>query len=715
MSIRIIDENPVSEEEQKKWFENPTSTNKDGSSRIRFLDEDPLTPEEKKKWGIPEDADMMPLGEPQEPDFLHTPVNLSQPLIPSLEETQEKTLRKSAKAGVFPEEKLSPGEKIASGALAVGRIPLAAATGALGFPIINSLIRKAEPEISRMADTQTGAFAEGALNTVTVGASDALARSRGVPLRGRESSSGLAPDARMVGEWTGLAVPAGTVLRPEIGAGKTIARSAITGGIYGGGGKTFEELQKDEPDIKQALQEGAKAGAQTALIAPLIPIGFQRLLPKAQEAALKQANKILADIGKVASKDANKQERLLSGQYSEVLPEISNFFKKGSGTEGFLEASSKALKERAKTFVPLVENASPFAFRKENLLPEIERRLSQDLPEPASRASAIQKVSNFIENASPENVLKFNSQLNDDLIRFYKSATPEASADVAFAKKAVRDTFSDIIRNTISESGADPSVYSKYGMIHELTDLIGDNFRKESVSHLGTMGKGVLSRLKESDSSLLTPRGLIIGTGKAFAPVLGGEPKRINNQVNRMMKSFTPSKVLSDQERQTLIQGAKTRRADLDKIADFEQTLNRAREENLSMAASEKELQGELSKLMKESVSIEEASRIGKELEKAYPQAIKEELKTIRGRQTPSLLEDYYFTLNTSEDPTAVARIEAELQRRLGYKKYSKDFQEIREALNIPQPLPGFNLPRKRELEISEQMPTLNIQPPQIP
>lgn len=87
-----------------------------------------------------------------------------------------------------------------------------------------------------------------------------------------------------------------------------------------------------------------------------------------------------------------------------------------------------------------------------------------------------------------------------------------------------------------------------------------------------------------------------------------------------------------------------------------------------------------------------------KEVSKQYGPAVRGAIKDIRQLDSGEVLSEIWHNRNTKNDPLLETRYANELTRRLGAKKYSKDWPEIRDALGLPEPTEGMDLPRKREM-----------------
>lgn len=476
----------------------------------------------------------------------------------------------------------------------------------------------------------------------------------------------------------------------------------------------LNELAAKQPVVPNIIGEANIPFAEALPLATMVPgaVGLAGKGINAAKAAssakvIPRVTNKLADVGKFTSEKPLVQQRLLNHEYANALQDVAPNIKPKSGAKGFFEATDKTLSQSAETFRPLIENASPFTFTAENILPQVELKLSRDVTTQAGRQNVLPKIQHYLDELNSKTALNTTRELGADITRYYSSAAPEASADLIFAKKALRDALSDNIKLTLDQAGADPAIYSKYGLLDELKDIVGDNFRKESVSHSATLGKGLPTRIKEGlNAPMTSPRGVVVATGKALEPFTGGEPARINRQINSIFKDIKPSQLMTSEERQSLISSAKERRANLDKVSEFNKALQDAESERIASAASTDEVQEFLSRQYKEDVSKKFAIDLQKDLQKTYPKAISEELKSIRSAESPTLLEDYYYSLNNYKPglEQSISRMETELRRRLGFKKYSKNFPEIRDALKIPKPRSSSNQPSKREVTLEEMI-----------
>lgn len=164
--------------------------------------------------------------------------------------------------------------------------------------------------------------AQGALRTVTAGASDALAhRGFGVNLNDPNASKNVSPYSDTIGEDLGLGIPLG----PIATAGKGILNAAKTGAklgaVYGGVGGGSEAL-KNDATLPEAATQAAEGAALGTVAGAGLGAGAARLTQPVKNVLdqSKQAEKLFFEVlGPGATKE---QVSSLKGNLNLALPTL---------------------------------------------------------------------------------------------------------------------------------------------------------------------------------------------------------------------------------------------------------------------------------------------------------------------------------------------------------------------------------------------------------
>lgn len=265
------------------------------------------------------------------------------------------------------------------------------------------------------------------------------------------------------------------------------------------------------------------------------------------------ANKTLSTLTKFSASEINKISKLNEGKYAELLPDIKADFKKGSGVDGFLNATEGLVNESSRVYKPIVRSADSGTYlNRESLIQQIDSQLTRDVPNPIKRAEALKTLESDLKTISTENLIDYARDKNREVNAYYKN--PDINrADSFFAAKAARDVYSAIIKQILVDKNVDPSLYSRTGNLMEISDEIGGNYSIEVYKQAQLEGKPFLKNLTEGTSGAGTIKGGVVkGLKSAAAPYFGGEPKFFNDQINRMFSQVKkgPSKTLSERLQQ---------------------------------------------------------------------------------------------------------------------------------------------------------------------
>ena len=575
---------------------------------------------------------------------------------------------------------------------------------------------------------------------------------------GRERLAEANPMQAASGQLGSMAIPSVAVTQ-KLSKAPTALRlfeeGAQTGGIIGGSSQLSEAISEGASpgETLERTAEGTLVGTATGAGLGAIP----SVTKKSTNIILNRKQtpqRILADLVEAEKATKNVLDNWQSGRYEEATQLLKSEHK-GSGVNGLLDASESSLNKIADTVNPVVKTADAQVYlNKDDLISDVESRLSKTIAEPEARAAALEKVRRYINNVNPKNLVELSKNLNSDLGKYYRNKRPNEASDIIEAEKAVRDVFSGRIHRILQDNNVDSSIYSQSGAIAELQDVIGGRYRKESAAKEAVLGRGFWNTLLKQDPGI-TKTSLLQKTKTALTEFFGrGEAGRLDSQVDKLFKrtkTSRPIQELSEQERSLLLQ------------RDMEnQQRQQVQAERESLSASPEELREggaatqSLSQMEKEYQSRLEAEALRKEVENQFPSAeefvqrekaigtpddvdeylqqqsklesdlkrsaqkarleremtsgaeesgslegmaiSRDRLKKIKSSNTEDILSDAWNNFNKGRDATLEI---TELQRRRESTQYKENWPEIDDALKqagIPTPVQGSDLPRKREI-----------------
>lgn len=331
----------------------------------------------------------------------------------------------------------------------------------------------------------------------------------------------------------------------------------VRGGGEAGEGKVPEAGMGTLPEFltniigQDQLPALSEAGSQMATLeTPLTALGALGLtkIPSATRRMAGRPHSMLGGALKLSDADIDKRARFNSGMYTRLLPEIKTNYRgpiksaltNTGATDAFLEAGSKALKERGEVFAPTIKEADAAKYfgDKNAILSQWDQRLAESVSTPEIRARLLADkdlVAN-LNSLTPENLLQRAHELNNDLVNFYKKPNPQMSPDAVLSKEALRDTYSGLVKTILDDAGIDPRVYSEYGAIREMTDQIGKNNSLNIYKQEVLKGDGSAKKFIASTSA----QKLFGGVEALIAPFTGGEVAALNKKVNTFMRD-TPA------------------------------------------------------------------------------------------------------------------------------------------------------------------------------
>lgn len=271
--------------------------------------------------------------------------------LPPKSSAPQSPLSKSKESGIFPEENLTTAESVLGG---LKNVVMPGAT--IGEYLSNLITGKAPSQIQRAAELQGGAAASGALNTLTAGISDAIAKKAGVPITGREASGTLAPISTSIGEIGGAFIPIGGAAAPSTAA-QALRQGATIGGTYGAGGGIAQSIENpDQSSLENVIKGGLSGAALGSVLSPLGYAATNKLAPALEESALNKIKEGLLRGG------GSKPEKVAA---EKIAPKILDrpFSETAALTSGQLEEKSALAKQAAgeaiDAFGQLKGNANP--------------------------------------------------------------------------------------------------------------------------------------------------------------------------------------------------------------------------------------------------------------------------------------------------------------------------------------------------------------------
>lgn len=380
------------------------------------------------------------------------------------------------------------------------------------------------------------AFSRGALNSILAGTPEAGAKLAGFnPQNDPNSPEFTDPNAFATGETIGSALPLGRIASVGKGLWAATKEGMRLGGVYGTGQGVSKEAKEETPEIKDALTSGASEGGKGVVLGGAIPVvagGLTRLIPTKQN--------ILDDLLKLNPSEKGKMQRSASGGYVQAAETVSPFLKKGDGVPEFIEASSKALDKAADTFKPIIEKSDPAYVHPDTLFSKIDDALKDKIPNPETRQQILMSsdLLSDLTHITPQNFLKYASKINKEISQIYKNPSAPIKAEDLLAKEAIRDVYGETIRKILEDAGQDPSVYSGYGAIKEMSSQIGNNFLTESYKLSATSGRSPLNNVMSGLESGPGGFNLSKAIQQPIAAITGGEKARMNSQTNKLIENF---------------------------------------------------------------------------------------------------------------------------------------------------------------------------------
>lgn len=462
------------------------------------------------------------------------------------------------------------------------------------------------------------------------------------------------------------------------------------------------------------------------------------------------------------------QDRLSEGAFEPAIQDIARV-KTEKGVAG-TEKAVKALNNETFEIVDPLVKATPLEsplFEAESVIARTRDNLSSRISTPAIAERALGPVvRDYLRGLTSDNIIGRYKDISNKLTSFWKSPDQAKFADRIKALEATRETLSENIKTILEEKGVDPQIWSKHGLINEFGDKVVKNYTEELTAFRSKKGEGITGKGGAEASDIMS-RIPLVGTGVRALGNLkerftGGVPELLNKRIDQLLSKTTPSKApLSVGEKDLLLQGAleqiiknqdklKSQRsrqelleregatpAELAEGGEAAKTLSQMEKEFQSrlvadplkegiqeqfpsaeqtilsqieakqLGASPKEIQDYLLQQIRESNTQQAIQEVVPEISSAAREVRKISKSEITSRPTGDLLSDFYYLLNRASDPRTLQRLQNEFQRRLGLKKYVNDRPELRDALGIPEPQPSSNLPRARELELSESIEDL--------
>lgn len=358
---------------------------------------------------------------------------------------------------------------------------------------------------------------------------------------------------------TGLSKEAEKTLRKEQLRGVR-REGARVGAAFGAASGLSEKIrEKDIKDIElgEALESTLKGGAIGGTVGFAIPASAQAVSKLSN--LRKTVDDRIADIAKVSSAKGAFVDKFNKGSFSTVVPDIAAKFKAGTGHVGLQEARESLLNESIDLIKPIVKGADPTSplFDQTTMLSRIHQRASSEIPSEEARNRSINAVMRDYGDVNPENLTEYTGDIGKKLVALYASPDKGRFSDRIHALEAVRDVFSGSVKTILDQSNVDPAIWSRYGLINELGERIADNYGDEVSKLRQLRGEGIAGGRGVAESSLIPGVGAVKRSTKRAGDIMGGgEPERLDKQINEMFRKVKPQVPFTDEQRKALIKQA---------------------------------------------------------------------------------------------------------------------------------------------------------------
>lgn len=550
------------------------------------------------------------------------------------------------------------------------------------------------------------ALARGGLESITAGLAPAVAEElTGTSQLDPNSPEFQNPYLFATGEFLGGLVPLGKVAKgagvlkkgaQELseGAAKALRKEQLrgirregarVGTAFGAGTGLSEKIrEKDIKDIElqEALESTIKGGAIGGTVGFAIPASAQAVSKLSN--LRKTVDDRIADIAKVSTAKGAFVDKFNKGSFSTVVPDIAAKFKAGTGHVGLQEARESLLNESIDLIKPLVKGADPTSplFDQTTMLSRIHQRASSEIPSEEARNRSINAVMRDYGDVNPNNLTEYTGDIGKKLVALYASPDKGRFSDRIHALEAVRDVFSGSVKTILDQSNVDPAIWSRYGLINELGERIADNYGDEVAKLSQLRGEGVTGGRGGADPSLIQKIpgiGVLTRAAKRAGDIVkGGEPERLDKQINEMFRKVKPQVPFTDAQRKALIKQAVDNRETnrLRGIVRSEQ--DRLNKELREGAATPEELREggaaavTLSEMEKSFQSRIEADGLNKALMDVFPEVnkteraiIERELQSATPKETRDIMSQLLNEQFQIQEQGAMTRISKDFDRVL--------------------------------------------------
>lgn len=532
---------------------------------------------------------------------------------------------------------------------------------------------------------------------------------------GSQALKERAPEAAIAGGTIGQLVPSkliGGALTSAAPLSQRFLRGTGIGSGIGAlvtGSGVIEEGGLDT-NLRTLLERTVAGGVLGGVLGGTIPAGqaVVRQISKVAKRLPQTEDDILHFITDAPSSPKDFKPKLTSGDFDEVLPDLAAQ-KTGSGLPGVIDANTK-LNQEAISFVdPLVKGhpAESLVFNEENIISQARQKLTSsnpnyNIPSEELRNTALDQVRLVIKDINSENYTDTATYANNRLTDLYKSLEPEKYGDQKKALRAIRDVLGDGVKTIIKDRGADPTVWSQYGLRNQLVDRISDVHDAANLAYKTSRGEGLLGKQGVEPTDIIhkipfVSSGVRISKN-LMERVTGGQPEFLNKRIDQLFNKIKPSTApitgVTPSQRSLLLEGSAEQRSS--NLAQQKAIQDRAKV-LADQGATPAEVNAYLNE-QNQGLSLSQA--IQESIPKSMAiqrQSVKQFEAAVKARPTDEVLGDMIHFRNKGEFGYS-SMLERELERRLGAKKYSKDWALIKENLGIPQSVEGIDLPRKREI-----------------
>lgn len=497
---------------------------------------------------------------------------------------------------------------------------------------------------------------------------------------------------------TGLSKEAEKTLRKEQLRGVR-REGARIGAAFGAGSGLSEKIrEKDIQDIElgEALESTLQGGAIGGTVGFAIP-GTAQAASKLLNLR-KTVDDRIADIAKVSSAKGAFVDKFNKGSFSTVVPDIAAKFKAGTGHVGLQEARESLLNESIDLIKPLVKGADPTSplFDQTTMLSRIHQRASSEIPSEDARSRAINAAMRDYGDVNPDNLTEYTGDIGKKLVALYSSPDKGRFSDRIHALEAVRDVFSGSVKTILDQSNVDPAIWSRYGLINELGERIADNYGDEVAKISQLRGEGITGGRGGADPSLIQKIpgiGVLTRAAKRAGDIVkGGEPERLDKQINEMFRKVKPQVPFTDAQRKALIKQAVDNRETnrLRGVVRSEQ--DRLNKELREGAATPEELREggaaavTLSEMEKAFQSKIEADGLNKALMDVFPEVNKAE-RTIIERELQSANPE-----ETRDIMSQLLNEQFQIQEQGAMSRISKDFDRVLREIRKSRSSESLNL-----------------------